>query len=568
MLGLVLPGTLLVVLRPDAVGVIAAAAVTVLLSIWWRATNARLARSRAALARAEQALADFPSIDATAPRQATTNVPLDERVRSWGQSAASLLREGQRSGAQLRGVLDSIEDPLVVFGPEESLSLCNRAATDLIGSSAATLQGRPLDEIFTQPDLHRLVAQAHTGQTVRGQVRFAQAEGERVYEAVCVPLREPGLIPSSVAGSAPTVVLVLRDVTDLARSVQVRADFVANASHELRTPIATLRLCVETLQAGAKDDEPMRDRLLETMASQTGRLEEMIRDLLDLSKLESPEFKVHPVPVLLPPLLAAIETNFRAICEERRLTLRVDLAEALDRHLVSVAERHFDVVVIGGGPGGYVGAIRAAQLGYKTAIIERDKLGGVCLNWGCIPSKALLSNAELMEKLTSPSSDFWGLKISGASRRSVRLVQGHLPLPRRRLQAQQGRRVPDEEEQDRAHQGQRQDHLQRQKPRASQPLQDRGPGLHRPGQSSPARPPPPPQDARDHHRRPTSSSPPAPSPATSPSPSSMATRSGAPARRCSTSSSPRASSSSAPAPSAWSSATSTTPSAPRSPSSR
>ncbi len=334
MLGLVLPGTLLVALRPDSVGVIAAVAVTVLLSIWWRATNARLARSRAALARAEQALADFPSIDATAPRQATTNVPLDERVRSWGQSAASLLREGQRSGAQLRGVLDSIEDPLVVFGPEESLSLCNRAATDLIGSSAATLQGRPLDEIFTQPDLHRLVAQAHTGQTVRGQVRFAQAEGERVYEAVCVPLREPELIPSSVAGSAPTVVLVLRDVTDLARSVQVRADFVANASHELRTPIATLRLCVETLQAGAKDDEPMRDRLLETMASQTGRLEEMIRDLLDLSKLESPEFKVHPVPVLLPPLLAAIETNFRAICEERRLTLRVDLAEALDRHLV------------------------------------------------------------------------------------------------------------------------------------------------------------------------------------------------------------------------------------------
>jgi dihydrolipoamide dehydrogenase len=77
-----------------------------------------------------------------------------------------------------------------------------------------------------------------------------------------------------------------------------------------------------------------------------------------------------------------------------------------------VAERHFDVVVIGGGPGGYVGAIRAAQLGYKTAIIERDKLGGVCLNWGCIPSKALLSNAELMEKLHEKEA--WGLKIDGA----------------------------------------------------------------------------------------------------------------------------------------------------------
>jgi dihydrolipoamide dehydrogenase len=76
-----------------------------------------------------------------------------------------------------------------------------------------------------------------------------------------------------------------------------------------------------------------------------------------------------------------------------------------------MAERHFDLIVIGGGPGGYVGAIRAAQLGYKVACIERAKLGGVCLNWGCIPSKALLTNAELMEKLHKP--DVFGLKIEG-----------------------------------------------------------------------------------------------------------------------------------------------------------
>ncbi len=55
----------------------------------------------------------------------------------------------------------------------------------------------------------------------------------------------------------------------------------------------------------------------------------------------------------------------------------------------------FDVVIIGGGPGGYVAAIRAAQLGMKPALVERDKLGGVCLNWGCIPSKSLLKNAQI-----------------------------------------------------------------------------------------------------------------------------------------------------------------------------
>ncbi len=59
----------------------------------------------------------------------------------------------------------------------------------------------------------------------------------------------------------------------------------------------------------------------------------------------------------------------------------------------------YDVAVLGGGPGGYVAAIRAAQLGLKTVIIEKDKLGGVCLNWGCIPTKALLKNAEILHTI-------------------------------------------------------------------------------------------------------------------------------------------------------------------------
>jgi dihydrolipoamide dehydrogenase len=60
-----------------------------------------------------------------------------------------------------------------------------------------------------------------------------------------------------------------------------------------------------------------------------------------------------------------------------------------------MAESSFDLVVVGGGPGGYVAAIRAAQLGMKTAVVERDQLGGICLNWGCIPTKALLRASEI-----------------------------------------------------------------------------------------------------------------------------------------------------------------------------
>jgi dihydrolipoamide dehydrogenase len=68
----------------------------------------------------------------------------------------------------------------------------------------------------------------------------------------------------------------------------------------------------------------------------------------------------------------------------------------------------YDVLVIGGGPAGYVGAIRAGQLGLKTACVERDRLGGVCNNWGCIPTKALLANAELYRQLTQHGAE-WGI---------------------------------------------------------------------------------------------------------------------------------------------------------------
>jgi len=70
----------------------------------------------------------------------------------------------------------------------------------------------------------------------------------------------------------------------------------------------------------------------------------------------------------------------------------------------------FDITILGGGPGGYVAAIRASQLGLKTAIIEKDELGGVCLNWGCIPTKSLLKSAEMIDSIKN--ADQYGIKIS------------------------------------------------------------------------------------------------------------------------------------------------------------
>lgn len=86
-----------------------------------------------------------------------------------------------------------------------------------------------------------------------------------------------------------------------------------------------------------------------------------------------------------------------------------------------MAEQQFDVVVIGGGPGGYVAAIRASQLGLKTAVVEANHLGGICLNWGCIPTKALLRSAEIYHHMKHAES--FGLSAKDVSFDLAKIVE-------------------------------------------------------------------------------------------------------------------------------------------------
>ena len=89
-----------------------------------------------------------------------------------------------------------------------------------------------------------------------------------------------------------------------------------------------------------------------------------------------------------------------------------------------MADTSFDVIIIGSGPGGYVAAIRAAQLGFKTAIVERDYLGGICLNWGCIPTKALLRTSEIYGLIKH--ADAFGLSVKDVSYDPKKIGRAHV----------------------------------------------------------------------------------------------------------------------------------------------
>ena len=101
----------------------------------------------------------------------------------------------------------------------------------------------------------------------------------------------------------------------------------------------------------------------------------------------------------------------------------------------------FDVIVVGTGPGGYETAIRATQLGFKTAVVEKDKLGGVCLNVGCIPTKALLKSAEVASYADHLSA--YGLKLEGKI--TADFPKRYSAKPEGRCQNELRRAIPHEE---------------------------------------------------------------------------------------------------------------------------
>ena len=82
---------------------------------------------------------------------------------------------------------------------------------------------------------------------------------------------------------------------------------------------------------------------------------------------------------------------------------------------------NYDLIVIGSGPGGYVAAIRASQLGMKVAVVEKESLGGICLNWGCIPTKALLKSAQVFEYIQHAAE--YGIEVGGSKANFGQIVQ-------------------------------------------------------------------------------------------------------------------------------------------------
>jgi two-component system phosphate regulon sensor histidine kinase PhoR len=204
---------------------------------------------------------------------------------------------------QLRIILSGMVEGVVALDNDQRLLFANDRAAALLEFDPATAVGRKLWEVNRQRAVQEIVEKALAG----GQPHREELDwkGPGAKNLAVYVSRLPG--PNS-----PGAVMVLHDITELRRLERVRQDFVANVSHELKTPLAVIQSNIEALQDGAVEDPDARGPFLERVKHEADRLDELIQDLLRLAKIES---GAQPLELTAVPLAAAI-----AECLERQTT--------------------------------------------------------------------------------------------------------------------------------------------------------------------------------------------------------------------------------------------------------
>lgn len=283
-------------------------------------------RTGTALAPLRRAIRDLQSAAGTPPHHSGDGegvAHLPERIDQASGAFTSTLARADRARAVLSAVIRGLPDPVLATDASGVVVEANPAAEAFVGTGSRRLAGREINEVLTWTDLLRLHDQGRAG-TVRERVRLMRADGQRVLDVLVEPVPLDPRSPESI------VLMVIHDVTDQARALQVKADFVANASHELRTPIAAMRVAIDTLEALEPEDHDARARFLRMVSANVERLEEMVRDLLDLSRLEAAEDEPELTTLALSQIVGSLAPSFEAICAERRLTLSWELDPTLE----------------------------------------------------------------------------------------------------------------------------------------------------------------------------------------------------------------------------------------------
>lgn len=261
-----------------------------------------------------------------------------------GILSQAFIRIAKRLGEQIEGyreerskldaVLQNMNDAILIVDGQGLVTLINPAAERIFNVDSSRALGHSLVEVVRQ---HPFVELWRTCvKTKRQQIATIETTPERLFiQGIATPL-EP-LLPENT-------LLVFQDLTRVRRLEVVRRDFISNVSHELRTPLASLKALTETLQEGALEDPPAARRFLQKMESEIDNMTQLVRELLELSRIESGKVPFNLKPVQPNDLVSRAVERMQLQAERAGLTLRQEYAEGLPNVLAD-AERIEQVLV-------------------------------------------------------------------------------------------------------------------------------------------------------------------------------------------------------------------------------
>ncbi len=251
---------------------------------------------------------------AQAPRGARDEVgTLGGVLNQMKADLKAKVEELEAERKEAAAILEGMVEGVVAFDLEGRVLFANRAAGRFLGFEPAAVPGKPFLEVCRLPELHTF------SKTVIAEGRETHKElsgftpGEQVWEVVGVPL--PG------GGGGPRGgLMVLHDVTENKRLERLRQDFVANVSHEMKTPLTAIRGFAETLLEGALEDQANRGGFVERIKAQAERLDSLIDDTLSLARIERGEVPLNPEKLEWEGLVKRIGETFRKAIAERKIS--------------------------------------------------------------------------------------------------------------------------------------------------------------------------------------------------------------------------------------------------------
>lgn len=305
-------------------------------------------------------------------------IELANSFNAMSDKLSATIAQLERDREQLRTILSGMVEGVIAIDNDQRVLFVNQRAADLLGFPADSAHGRKLWEVSRQQALAGMIRAVLDGE---GPLRQEfDWNGPNTKNLAVYASRLPG--PSS-----PGAVMVLHDTTELRRLERLRQDFVANVSHELKTPLANIKSSVEALLDGAMEEPQPRDNFLAEIDEQSDRLDALIQDLLTLARIESGESGLEFQPVLIDDAVNSSLDRHRTRAEAKGLVLTgvalgpnsADLTAIVDEEgLAHILDNLVDNAIKYTQPGGRV-TVRWKDDGDNVAIEVEDTGYGIPL---------------------------------------------------------------------------------------------------------------------------------------------------------------------------------------------